>query len=546
MSIIRKTAFPLQRGTAQGQCLFWDDSLKKWVYTETSELIWDDTNKYLGINTNTPIAYLDVRGAGSPTPTFAASAFNPAVVMMDNGTMTATSYPSILHFDTNAYAGVGLGTVYTGNANTLEAVFEKVLVDNEAVSLNPGGASPTVVRFTTNIETTDYAGISSDAVIISGSTSDDGCYAVSAVSTTDVTITNLAGGAVTLTSEAAVATYISARVMVGGAPGLGVTQSLEIIGGHANAGDVVAITGYGNADLLQFNHNGAAGSYDIRSAAWAVTNQGLGYLAELALVARATPLGSINGHIYFDSDDNKFYFYQGGWKELGDPALWTRTGTILYPKTSGDDVEITGTQLTVGNNTTATSTLKLTNNSYAFEIISNDTGIADFGFAGSSQLQLSASKLVPTTTNDLDLGDTTHYYKDLYVGSIKGAAGRKTVILKVQSETDALTTGDGKMYFTIPAELNGYDLITVGAHIYTASSSGLPSIAIYNFTDSQDMLSTNITIDATEVDSNTATTAPVINTSYDDVVTADVIRIDVDVAGTGAKGLEVRMGFQLP
>jgi hypothetical protein len=31
--------------------LFWDDTLKKWVPTTTSELVWDDTNKTL-----TPVA----------------------------------------------------------------------------------------------------------------------------------------------------------------------------------------------------------------------------------------------------------------------------------------------------------------------------------------------------------------------------------------------------------------------------------------------------------------------------------------------------------
>jgi hypothetical protein len=121
----------------------------------------------------------------------------------------------------------------------------------------------------------------------------------------------------------------------------------------------------------------------------------------------------------------------------------------------------------------------------------------------------------------------------------------RTVAIKVIEDGITLTTGDGKIYFTVPEELDGMSLVTVGAHIYTTSSSGNPSIAIYNKTDSVDMLSTNITIDSTEYDSSTATTSAVINTSYDDVATGDEIRIDVDVAGTGTKGLEVRLGFKL-
>jgi hypothetical protein len=40
-------------------------------------------------------------------------------------------------------------------------------------------------------------------------------------------------------------------------------------------------------------------------------------------------------------------------------------------------------------------------------------------------------------------------------------------------------------------------------------------------------------------------TAAVINTDYDDVATGDLIAIDVDVAGTGAKGLGVILTFSL-
>lgn len=52
----------LNRGTAQGQMVFWDNTLKKWTYTETSELFWDDVNKYLGIGTASPSEKLHVVG----------------------------------------------------------------------------------------------------------------------------------------------------------------------------------------------------------------------------------------------------------------------------------------------------------------------------------------------------------------------------------------------------------------------------------------------------------------------------------------------------
>ena len=69
---------------------------------------------------------------------------------------------------------------------------------------------------------------------------------------------------------------------------------------------------------------------------------------------------------------------------------------------------------------------------------------------------------------------------------------------------------------------------------------------IRNITQTADMLTTKITIDASEFTSYTAATAPVIDTGNDDVATGDLIAIDVDVAGTGAKGLGVILTFQMP
>ena len=131
---------------------------------------------------------------------------------------------------------------------------------------------------------------------------------------------------------------------------------------------------------------------------------------------------------------------------------------------------------------------------------------------------------------------------DALAGSIFGT---KNVVVKVIADDTALTTGDGKTHFTVPIELNGMNLVTVGGHVYTVSSSGTPTFQIHNLTDAADMLSTVITIDATEKDSKDALTPAVIDGTHDDVATGDEIRFDCDVAGTGTKGMEIRMGFRL-
>ena len=92
-------------------------------------------------------------------------------------------------------------------------------------------------------------------------------------------------------------------------------------------------------------------------------------------------------------------------------------------------------------------------------------------------------------------------------------------------------------------------LLSVGAHVYSASSSGTPTFQIRKKKiedDTQvDMLTTLITIDPSERDSSTAATQPVINSSTSTVATGDEIYLDVDSAGTGTAGAEIRLGFGL-
>mgnify|MGYP003647133971 FL=1 len=132
--------------------------------------------------------------------------------------------------------------------------------------------------------------------------------------------------------------------------------------------------------------------------------------------------------------------------------------------------------------------------------------------------------------------------------SLAGSAYGTAVVTVLISDPngDAITTGDGKAYWRVPSTLAGFNLVAVAAQVTTVSSSGLPTIQIHNLTDTADMLSTALTIDASELDSSTAATAAVINTSTDDVATGDQIRFDIDVAGTGTKGLMVEMQFRLP
>ena len=118
-----------------------------------------------------------------------------------------------------------------------------------------------------------------------------------------------------------------------------------------------------------------------------------------------------------------------------------------------------------------------------------------------------------------------------------------TYEIKVAADVDTVVTGDGQFIFAIPSDLNGTNLIDAQAYVTTVSSGATATIQIRNVTDAVDMLSTRITIDPSEFTSYTAATSRVIDTTKDDVATSDRIAVDVDDAGTGAKGLGVILRF---
>jgi hypothetical protein len=129
-----------------------------------------------------------------------------------------------------------------------------------------------------------------------------------------------------------------------------------------------------------------------------------------------------------------------------------------------------------------------------------------------------------------------------------GTAGTSTsneVIVYCVEGASTLVVGNGVGYFTIPTSLNGLNITSCHAKLVTAGAGGNPLlIQLANVTGGhQDILSTKLMVNSGETDSSTAATTYVINTSYDDVATNDLIRIDIDQISTACKGLIVRVGF---
>jgi hypothetical protein len=108
----------------------------------------------------------------------------------------------------------------------------------------------------------------------------------------------------------------------------------------------------------------------------------------------------------------------------------------------------------------------------------------------------------------------------------------ESIGLAVSDETTTITTGTAKLTFRMP---HAFTLTGVRANVNTVSSSGAVQVDINE--GGASILSTKLTIDESEKTSTTAATAAVIS---DSALADDAeITIDIDSAGTGAKGLKV-------
>lgn len=221
-------------------------------------------------------------------------------------------------------------------------------------------------------------------------------------------------------------------------------------------------------------------------------------------------------------------------------ALQAKVGIDGSAVTTSHDYKlsnVTGSNKAVSQARSISTTAPLTGGGDLSADITLAVSAATTSASGVSELATTAETSTGTDTGRVVTPDGL-------AGSVFGE--RIVEILVTDPNGDVVTVGDGKAYFRVPSSMGGMDLVEVAAHVTTASTSGTPTIQIRNETQTADMLSTRITLDANEKDSSTAATAAVIDTSNDDVASGDIIQIDVDVAGTNTKGLLVQMIFRLP
>ncbi len=110
----------------------------------------------------------------------------------------------------------------------------------------------------------------------------------------------------------------------------------------------------------------------------------------------------------------------------------------------------------------------------------------------------------------------------------------------LSDEDTAITTGTAKITFRAPYAMELYQIPR--ASLSTVSSSGTPTVDIN--VDGTSILSTKLTIDANEKTSTTAATAAVMTSNPLAIADDAEITMDIDTAGTGAKGLKVTLYFR--
>lgn len=141
----------------------------------------------------------------------------------------------------------------------------------------------------------------------------------------------------------------------------------------------------------------------------------------------------------------------------------------------------------------------------------------------------------------IDVTDEQHtWYSN---GMWRKGGGSSIFEVKVFEEINPVIAGDKAFSVPIPEDLDAGVLVKVEAAVTTVSTSGTVQVQLRNEMTGFDMLTTKVSIDVGEKNSKDAATQPVIDTARDDVSWGDHIAIDVDSAGTGAKGLTLILYF---
>lgn len=189
-----------------------------------------------------------------------------------------------------------------------------------------------------------------------------------------------------------------------------------------------------------------------------------------------------------------------------------------------------------GAPTNADYLVKTANGSLSAERVVTDTTTVtwDWATGGQAKAQIPTDVPLPGSPTTTTQSGTDSSTKVATTAQVQAALAKQAEVLgfAVSDETTAITTGTAKITFRMPFAMT---LTAVRANLNTVSSSGTPTIDIKE--SGTTIFSTKVTIDASELTSTTAATPAVLS----DTSLADdaEMTVNIDVAGTGAKGLKI-------
>jgi len=227
---------------------------------------------------------------------------------------------------------------------------------------------------------------------------------------------------------------------------------------------------------------------------------------------------------------------------LSGDVTMTNGGVVTVANDSHDHTTTTlsGIDISADTNLAVTAPVVLTNDTISVSAASStESGVSELAIASELNTGTDTARAVTP---------------DAIAGSV---FGEKVVQLVVFDFTVNTVTGDGKFYFVVPSSMAGMNIVSVSAQVYTAGTTNATNIDIARCAVTttgnacsgtvSDVLSTNMTIDSGENSTADAATPAVIDASFDDITTGQILRIDVDaISTTAAKGLTVTIICRLP
>jgi DNA-directed RNA polymerase beta subunit len=144
-----------------------------------------------------------------------------------------------------------------------------------------------------------------------------------------------------------------------------------------------------------------------------------------------------------------------------------------------------------------------------------------------------------TTTGNTTISGTLNVANGIVLSTNAVALGiEQSLTLALSDETTSITTGVAKITFRAPF---AWTLTRIPrASLSSASVSGIPTVDIN--VNGNSILSTKLTIDENEKTSTTAATAAALSSTS--IADDAEITMDVDVAGSAAKGLKVTLYYK--